>query len=196
MAHASAALLDRGDTAVLFADLQDGIADLTLTLPPARLRAGVKGLASLAQIFAFPVVITAVMGQNGSPPRLLSELDRLAAGRAPQVRTTPNSFADPGTRGAIEATGKRTLLISGVATEVVVSLAALGAVAEGYIVYVVLDACAGLTERSERAAVERLLQAGVRPTSIAALIGELAGPFDEPQTQQAIEALYALASTP
>ena len=175
--------------------MQEGIADLPLTVPAARLRAGVKGLASLAQIFALPVVVTAVMGQDGSPPRFVPEFNGIAAARAPQLRTTPKSFADPATRAAIEATGKRTLLIAGVATEVVVSLAALAAADAGYTTYVVLDACAGVTERSERAAIDRMLQAGVRTTSIAALIGELAGTFDEPLTQQAIGVLYALAST-
>lgn len=43
--------------------------------------------------------------------------------------------------------------------------------------------------------IDRMLQAGVRTTSMAALIGELAGTFDEPLTQQAIGVLYALAGT-
>lgn len=186
--------LDRHETAVLFADLQVGIADLSRTVDGTALAAGVKGLVSLTSIFALPAVVTAVQGQDGSPPRFIPELAALDAAQTPHVRTTPKSFSDPGTRAAIAATRKRTLVIAGVATEVVVSLAALAAVAEGYTAYVALDACGGLSERSERAAIERMIQAGVRMTSLAALVGELAGTFDETQTQQGIGVLFGLAS--
>ena len=192
MAHAATALIDRNDTVVLFADLQPGIADLPLTLEGKRLRAGIRGLATLAEIFGLPVVVTAV-SLDGSQPKFLAELDAVPAAKAPQLRTTPKSFADPATRAAIEATGRRTLVISGVAIEVVVSLAALAAVAEGYTVYVVVDACAGLSARSEEAALRRMEQAGVRLTSIPALVGELAGRFEEPATGRAIGVLMELA---
>jgi nicotinamidase-related amidase len=43
-------------------------------------------------------------------------------------------------RAAIEASGRRTLLVSGVATEVAVQLPSLTAAAEGYSVSVIIDA--------------------------------------------------------
>ena len=192
MAHDAKTLLDANDAAVLFADLQAGIADMPRTVEGKRLRAAVGALAELAAIFGLPVVVTAV-SLDGSPPKFISELDAVPASKSPALRTTPKSFADPATRAAIEATGRKTLLISGVATEVVVSLAALAAVAEGYTAYAVLDACAGISERSEEAAISRMEHAGVRMTSIPALIGELSGRFDEPATGRAIGVLMELA---
>ena len=39
------------DCFILFADLQEGIADLPLTVTPERLKKGVTGLAKLAKLF-------------------------------------------------------------------------------------------------------------------------------------------------
>jgi nicotinamidase-related amidase len=109
------------------------------------------------------------------------------------VRTTPNAFNDAELRAAIEASGRRTLLVSGVATEVAVELPCLTAAAEGYEVQVVLDACGGVSPRTEDAALRRMTQAGVRTTSVPTLIGELAGDFTQPKGGQAIGVLFELA---
>jgi nicotinamidase-related amidase len=94
---------------------------------------------------------------------------------------------------AIKATGRKTLLISGVATELAVQLAALSAADHGYRVYAVLDACGGVSERTEQAALLRMSKAGATTVSVMALAGELAGDFREPKAQQAIGIVYEMA---
>jgi len=110
------------------------------------------------------------------------------------VRTTPNSMNDEPIRAALKASGRKVLLVSGVATEVAVQLPALTAAAEGYDVHVIVDACGGVTERSEDAALRRLTQGGVKTSSLLSLIGELAGDFSQPKGQEAIGVLFELAS--
>jgi hypothetical protein len=61
----------------------------------------------------------------------------------------------------------------------------------GYTVHVVLDACGGISARSEQAAVIRLAQAGVVLTSVAALAGDLATDFTQPKAQAAISILMS-----
>jgi hypothetical protein len=78
---------------------------------------------------------------------------------------------------AIKATGRKTLLISGVATELAVQLPALTAAEQGYRVYVVLDACGGMSERTEQAALLRLAKAGATTVSVMTLAGELLETF-------------------
>jgi nicotinamidase-related amidase len=102
---------------------------------------------------------------------------------------------DPEIASAIKATGRKTLLISGVATELAVQLAALTAADDGYRVYVVLDACGGMSERTEQAALRRLAKAGATTVSVMTLAGELAGDFREPKAQQAIGILYEMAKS-
>lgn len=109
-------------------------------------------------------------------------------------RTTCDSFLNEEIASAITATGRKTLLISGVATELAVQLPALTAADLGYNVYVVLDACGGMSERTEEAALRRLAKAGVTTVSVMTLAGELAGDFRDTKAQQAIGILYEMAT--
>ncbi len=184
--HAKSKLSIAGDALLLLADLQAGIADLPLTVPAPRLARGVGALLELATIFEIPILITIVPGADGTTSPLM-------AGARVLVRTTPNAFNDADIRAAIESSGRRTLLVSGVATEVAVALPCLTAAAEGYDVHAVLDACGGISERTEDAALRRMVHAGVRTTSVPTLIGELAGDFTQPKGGQAIGVLFELA---
>jgi nicotinamidase-related amidase len=192
-AHAKSRLSIAGDAILLLADLQAGIADLPLTVPEAQLKRGVAALVKLAAIFEIPVIITVVPGGDGAVSALMDEVEAGRGGAPLFVRTTPDSFNDAEIRAAIEASGRRTLLVSGVATEVAVALPCLTAAAEGYDVQVVLDACGGISPRTEDAALRRMVQAGVRTTSVPTLIGELAGDFTQPKGGQAIGVLFELA---
>src|SRR5262249_15540510 len=95
----------------------------------------------------------------------------------------------------IKATGRKTLLISGVATELAVQLPALTASDQGYRVFIVLDACGGVSQRTEQAALLRLAKTGVTTVSVMTLAGELAGDFREAKAQQAIGILYEMAKS-
>ncbi len=92
----------------------------------------------------------------------------------------------------LESLGRKTLLISGVATELAVSLPAMSGVDAGYRTYVVLDACGGISERTEDAALGRIEAAGGLVTSAFTLAGELAGDFREEKGQRAREIIFSL----
>jgi nicotinamidase-related amidase len=108
-------------------------------------------------------------------------------------RTTADSFENAAIKDAVEKTGRRTVLLSGVATELAVQLPGLAGIDLGYRMFVVVDAVGGLTERTEAAALSRLAMAGTAPVSIATLAGELAGDFTRPGAQQAIQILFQMA---
>jgi nicotinamidase-related amidase len=166
------------DTIVLFADLQAGIADLPMTVPAARLRKGVSGLARL----------------DNAPVRLLPELAEVPGKRDVILRTYADSLRSDEIREALAATGRKTLLISGVATELAVQLPALSAAAAGYRVFVVLDACGGMSARTEQAAMNRMFSVGVKTVSVMTLAGELAGPLSSPEGQQAVPIIFEMAT--
>jgi nicotinamidase-related amidase len=185
--------IDPSDAVILFADLQAGIVELTRTNPGERLKAAVLALAKLAKLFEMPVVVSGIQGQDGSPAVIVPEI-ALGFGDTPtHYRTTCDSFLNADIIAAIEATGRRTLLISGVATELAVQLPALTAADMGYRVFVVLDACGGMSERTEQAALLRMAKAGATTVSVMTLAGEIAGDFREPKAQQAIGILYEMA---
>jgi nicotinamidase-related amidase len=177
------------DAIVLFADLQAGIVERARTIDRATLGRGVSAVAQLAKIFALPVIVTTVPGQDGGPAQLIPEIEAVLGAVTALPRFTTDSFDNDAIRKAIEATGRRTLLVAGVSTEVAVQRPSLTAARSGYTVEVVLDACGGISERSERAALARLTQAGVILTSVPALAGELAADFRQPNALAALGVL-------
>lgn len=189
----SYAPLDPSGTVILFADLQLGIIELATTNEQARLRRAVSALAKLAGIFAIPCVVTTAPGQNGHAT-VVPEI-AAALGELPQhIRTTTDAFTHAPTRAAIMAAKRSTLLIAGVATEIIVQHSALSAAAQGFNVQVAVDACGGLSPRTEDAALRRLVQSGVVTTSIASIAGQLAGDFSEAKGSQALGVLYEMVS--
>ncbi len=185
--------IDVNDTLVLFADLQAGIADLPLTVPYARLQKGVHALSRLAHLLQIPAIVSAVQGQDGSPAKIMPEIAQGLGNLPIHYRTTTDSFENQAIKQAIENMGRKTLLISGVATEIAVQLPALSACDQRYRVFIVVDAVGGISERSEDAALRRIAQAGGSTVSVAGLSGELAGDFSQPVAQQAIGILFELA---
>jgi nicotinamidase-related amidase len=77
---------------------------------------------------------------------------------------------------------------------VAVQLPALTAADMGFRVFMVADACGGMSERTEQGAIHRIVKAGGTLVSVMTLAGELAGEFSAPQAQAAIGVLYEMAT--
>ncbi len=178
------------DAIVLFADLQFGIADLPLTVSPERLRKGVLALAKLAKLFEIPAIAAVVAGDGTG--NLIPEIEQGYGAIQVFTRTTADSFRNDAIVEKLASFGRKTLLISGVATELAVSLPAMSALGAGYRTYVVVDACGGISERTEQAAIHRIEAAGGLVTSAFTLAGELAGDFREERGQHAREIIFSL----
>ena len=185
--------IDPQDVVILFADLQAGIVELTQTNPLPRLKTAVLALAKLAKLFSMPAIVSGIQGEDGSPAKVLPQIAQALGELPTHHRTTCDSLLNPEIVAAIDGTGRKTLLISGVATELAVQLPALTASDRGYRVYVVLHACGGMSERTEQAALLRMTQAGATTVSVMALAGEFAGDFRQPAAQEAIGILYEMA---
>jgi nicotinamidase-related amidase len=189
----STSRIDPADCVLLFADLQKGIVELSQTVPLKRLKASVLALGKLAKLFDIPVIVSGVPGDDGGAVKMIPEIEEALGELPTHVRTTCDSLRNPEIVAAIEATGRKTLLLSGVATELAVQLPALTASDWGYRVFVVLDACGGVSERTEQAALLRMGKAGATTVSVMTLAGEIAGDFREPKAQQAVAILYEAA---
>ena len=181
------------DTIVLFADLQTGILELSQTNPVERLKRAVRAMAKLAKLLGIPAVVSGVRGEDGNPSKMIPQIAEGLGDLPTYHRTTCDSFLNDEIASAIKASGRKTLLICGVATELAVQLPALTASDQGYRVFVVLDACGGMSERTEQAALLRMAKAGATTVSVMTLAGELAGDFREAKAQQAIGILYEMA---
>jgi nicotinamidase-related amidase len=136
------------------------------------LLANVTLLGQTATAFDLPVVLSTVYvkhGMTGTNPELREVLPGV-----PEIdRTTMNSWEDPEFRAAVEASGRRKLILAGLWTEVCVAFPALDALRAGYEVYVVADAIGGVSHVAHEAAMQRMLQAGARPITVLGLACEL-----------------------
>src|SRR4029078_2548306 len=127
-------------------------------------------LAKVAKEFNVPAVLTAVETESFSGyiwPQLLD----VFPGHAVVERTSMNSWDSMEFRKAIEATGKKNIIITGLWTEVCVTWPTIEMLGAGYNIYVVEDCCGATSPAAQEAALSRMVQAGaVRVTTIAGLL--------------------------
>jgi nicotinamidase-related amidase len=158
------------DSAVVFIDHQPQMLFGVASMDRATLINNVTLLAKVAKEYKVPVVLTAVETESFSGyvwPQLLD----VFPGQEVVERSSMNSWDDPGFRKAIEATGRKNILMTGLWTEVCVTWPTIEMLAAGYTVYVVEDCCGATSPEAHEAALSRMVQAGaVRLTTIPALL--------------------------
>ncbi len=158
------------DAAVVFIDHQPQMIFGVANADRATLINNVTLLAKVAKEFGVPTVLTAVETESFSGyvwPQLLD----VFPGQPVVERSSMNSWDDAGFRRAIEATGRKNIILTGLWTEVCVTWPAIEMLGAGYNVYVVEDCCGATSPAAQEAALSRMVQAGaIRLTTIAALL--------------------------
>jgi nicotinamidase-related amidase len=177
--------------AVLLVDHQEGIAQHASTAKEKTVDRTAAALVKAAQLYNMPIIVSGIA--MGAPPKLTRALgEALGTDVHIYVRSTTDSFDNAEIRSAIEATGRTTVLIAGIVTEIAVMRPALSGKERGLDTRVVFDACNGASERSELASIERMQHSGVVLTSVPAILGELAVDFSDPRAQKAIGLMMEL----
>lgn len=105
-----------------------------------------------------------------------------------------NALDNPDVAKAIEAAGRPRLAIGGISTDGCVIETAFGALRRGYMVALVADATAGETRETHDLAVQRMVQAGVVPTTWLSLATELQMDWQRQETAKAYFDIIAQAS--
>jgi nicotinamidase-related amidase len=163
----------RENAAVLFLDLQEEIVKNSRTVSIEQLQRTCGALAKLAALHKLPVFLSAVPPGGPFLDAVLSPL------QTPQVRTRlqTTAFADTALVEDLRGSGRKVVILAGVATEIVVQRTALDALAAGYEVQVAVDACGGVDTRTEDAAWRRIIASGGVTTSVTTFAAELTGDF-------------------
>ena len=158
------------DSAIAFIDFQPQMTFGVANIDRATLMNNVTLLAKVAKEFNVPAVLSSVETESFSGytwPQLLD----VFPGQPVVERTSMNSWDDAGFRQAIEATGRKNILMCGLWTEVCVTWPTIEMLGAGYNVYVVEDCCGATSPAAHEAAMSRMVQAGaVRVTAIPALL--------------------------
>lgn len=161
-------LLTPQNCAIALIDYQEGQYATVGSTSREEIDLGVVTLAQLARAYEIPTVVTTVaVGMGVHEPtvdqitRELPEIDEID-------RTGVNSWEDADFRRAIEATGRKKIVMAGLWTEVCLTFPTLDMLVEGYEIYPVIDAVGGVSVDTHKAAIDRMLQAGAQPiTSLA-----------------------------
>ena len=158
------------DTAVVFIDHQPQMTFGVANIDRATLISNVTLMARVAKLFNVPTVLTAVETESFSGyiwPQLLD----VFPGQQVIERTSMNSWDDAGFRKAVEATGRKNILMTGLWTEVCVTWPTIEMLGAGYNIYVVEDCCGATSSAAHEASLSRMVQAGAtRVTTIPALL--------------------------
>src|SRR2546429_7017360 len=147
-------------------------------------------LAKTAKAFDMPIVLSTVgvdLGFNGPTlPSILEELD----GIEPIDRSSMNAFEDDGFREAVEATGRKRLIVGALHTEICLAFATVQALKDGYDVMYVADAVGWRSQVAHRTSIERLAHAGAVPSTALAVTTELFRDWAGPLAAPAIDTIY------
>jgi nicotinamidase-related amidase len=159
------------NSVLILVDVQPWVAFSVKSIDAGLLGNNLAGLAASAKALYVPIVLTTVGAEGGAlkhPP--MKALAEVIPDVNPIDRVSTNAWTD--IRGAVAATGRRTLLIAGLWTVVCVAQSAVSAMAEGYRVFFVSDCSGGMSTEAHQDAKDRLLQAGATPINWVAVICE------------------------
>jgi len=146
----------------------------------------VVSTAKIAKLFGLPIVHSTINVKTGRGQPTLTPLAEVLAGDPPIDRTTTNAWEDANFLDAVRATGRRKLIICALWTEICMAFPALDAMREGYDVYPVVDAIGGTSVEAHNAGLQRVVQAGAKPTSWVALAVELQRDWARLETVQEV----------
>lgn len=188
-------LLDPGNCALMLIDHHPQLSISVQSMNPSVLKRNVIALAKAASIFALPAIYSSVHTGDFSGeiwPEILQACPELSC----HERTTINCWEDPAFAEAVADMGRKKLIMAGLWTETHVAFPALQALAEGYEVYVVADACASSTRDGHDRALMRMMQAGAVPVTWQQVVHELQRDWAREGTYRAVVDLIWRASEP
>jgi nicotinamidase-related amidase len=164
------ALLTPEDSALLLIDHQGAQFANLHSHDPQLVVNNVVALAKTAKLLGVPTVLTTVVAARSG--NIIKSIHDIWPDRQPIDRTFINAWQDAQFVSAVKKTGRKKLVMAGLWTEVCVAMPALQAQGEGYDVHVVTDASGGVSAEAHEMAIDRMIQAGIKPVTWLAVLCE------------------------
>src|SRR5882672_6312792 len=170
------------NSAVVLIDHQPGVALAVNSIDRTVLVNNVSGLAAAAKALGVPTVLTTI-GAKGSVlvDPIFKEIQAIFPEITPIDRTSTHAWSDPKFRAAIDATGRKKLIMAGIVTGTCLSQSVLAARKDGFEVYFVSDCSGDVTKEAHDEAKVRMTMAGAKPINWYALTGEWAPYWASPE---------------
>jgi nicotinamidase-related amidase len=177
-------LLTPANSALVIIDYQPNQISTVKSMDSELLTRNIVSVARLGKAYGLPIVLSTVnAGEQGHTLPVMKDI----LSDNPEIdRTQINSWEDVGFRKAVEATGRKKLIMCALWTEVCLAFPTLDALRVGYEVYPVVDAVGGTSLEAHRAGLERIVMAGARPISWVSLACELQRDWARTKTVPAV----------
>ena len=128
-------------------------------------------LAKAAKVFGVPVVLSTVETKSFSG-NMWPQIQAVFPKQEPIERSSMNSWDDKNFVSAVERTGRKKIVLSGLWTETCVALPTIQAIHDNYEVYVVEDCCGDVSQLAHDNAMKRVVQAGAKPVTALSVMLE------------------------
>lgn len=142
-------------------------------------------LLKAAKVFDVPVVLSTVETKSFSG-NMWPQIQAIFPNQTPIERSSMNSWDDRNFVAAIEKSGKKKIVLSGLWTETCVALPTVQAIHDSYEVYVVEDCCGDVSQLSHDNAMKRVIQAGAKPVTALSVMLEWQRDWAERDSYDAI----------
>lgn len=151
-------LLEASDSLLLLIDLQAGL--MPRIENSERVTAVTNKLVTIARELAVPIVVTEHYpeGLKGTIPEIA---EHLAADYAPIVKRVFSCWGADPFRRALEESGRKTLVLTGIETHICVLQTAVQCAAAGYKVFAAVDGVSCRSPFDHEAALGRMTRAGI-----------------------------------
>lgn len=166
-------LLTPENSALVLVDYQPRLVDGTNSIEREVLINNVVAMSKAARMFHLPIVLSTIGVDAGFQEDTLPELKEILDGVETIDRRTVDAWDSAEFRAAVEATGRRKIIVGALWTEVCLVYPALSMMREGYEIYAVSDISGGTTLDAHERGLQRMVQAGVVPVTWEAVMAEL-----------------------
>ena len=181
-------LLKPEECTMLLVDFQAGLGFGVESISRQVVLNNAVALARTATAFKVPVIASTSASRVYSGPLLPPLQEALPSVKAIE-RKSMNVWEDDTARNAVVGIQRKRLIVAGFLTEACVSFPVLCALKDGFEVFVVADACGGLTTASHEFALRRLEQAGARLTTWIQVLLEFQRDWTRHETYEAARAI-------
>jgi len=176
------------DAAILLIDHQDMTVGWIRSQPQEITVANVRMLARIGAEMGVPLLVTSTMEDNiGTNIKDIQETAPAAYAARIKRGGTLNCFLDAAFADAVKQVGRTRLIMAGLTTDICLFHSARGALAAGYEVQVVADACGSSSMLADETSFARLRGLGAVITDGNQVLSELFTDFGSELGQQAMQ---------
>jgi nicotinamidase-related amidase len=178
-------LLSPSDHTLIMIDHQSQMAFATKSIDAVTLRNNAAMVAKAAAGFKVSTILTTVAEKTFSGP-IFEEIKEAFPEADVIDRTSMNTWEDPRIAERVNQVGKSRLVFAGLWTSVCIVGPTLSALDQGFEVYVIADACGDVTDEAHERAMDRMVQAGVRPMTSLQYLLELQRDWARTETYELV----------